>query len=303
MNSSKPRQTGTQVVTQTNDPWSGQQPFLEEGFERARSDVLDKPEQFFPGSTVVPFDPATSQALSAIESRAVSGSPLTTTAQDTVLGAARGDLLRDNPFLNQNNPYLASAIDSATSGLRRNYESVVEPGIDARFSGAGRYGSGLQAQAQSMAQQNLADQISDVSTQIAFGDYGAQRGAYDAERNRQMQAASQLPQLASLDYVDPAQLLSVGQAREGQAGAQLQEDIDRFNLAQTAEKKALADYMSLVAGGQFGGTSSTSTPIFQDKTAGTIGNIASLAGIAGALGGMGGPFGQFGAFPKVFGRG
>jgi len=299
MNSSKPQQTGTQVVTQTNDPWSGQQPFLEEGFARARSDVLDKPEQFFPGSTVVPFDPATSQALSSIESRAVSGSPLTTTAQDTVLGAARGDLLRDNPFLNENNPYLASAIDSATSGLRRNYESVVEPGIDARFSGAGRYGSGLQAQAQSMAQQNLADQISDVSTQMAFGDYGAQRGAYDAERNRQMQAASQLPQLASLDYVDPAQLLSVGQAREGQAGAQLQEDIDRFNLEQTAEKKALADYMSLVAGGQFGGTSSTSTPIFQDKTAGTIGNIASLAGIAGSLGGMGGPFGQFG----VFGRG
>ena len=299
MRSSKPQQTGTQVVTQTNDPWSRQQPFLEEGFARARSDVLNKPEQFFPGSTVVPFDPATSQALSAIESRAVSGSPLTTTAQDTVLGAARGDLLRDNPFLNQNNPYLASAIDSATSGLRRNYESVVEPGIDARVSGAGRYGSGLQAQAQSMAQQNLADQISDISTQMAFGDYGAQRGAYDAERNRQMQAASQLPQLASLDYVDPAQLLSVGQAREGQAGAQLQEDIDRFNLEQTAEKKALADYMSLVAGGQFGGTSSTSTPIFQDKTAGTIGNIATLAGIAGSLGGMGGPFGQFG----VFGRG
>ena len=299
MRSSKPQQTGTQVVTQTNDPWSGQQPFLEEGFARARSDVLNKPEQFFPGSTVVPFDPATSQALSAIESRAVSGSPLTTTAQDTVLGAARGDLLRDNPFLNQNNPYLASAIDSATSGLRRNYESVVEPGIDARFSGAGRYGSGLQAQAQSMAQQNLADQIRDVSTLIAFGDYGAQRGAYDAERNRQMQAANQLPQLASLDYVDPAQLLSVGQAREGQAGAQLQEDIDRFNLEQTAEKKALADYMSLVAGGQFGGTTTQSTPIFQDKTAGTIGNIATLAGLAGTLGGMGGPFGQFG----VFGRG
>jgi len=299
MRSSKPQQTGTQVVTQTNDPWSGQQPFLEEGFARAKSDVLDKPEQFFPGSTVVPFDPATSQALSAIESRAVSGSPLTTTAQDTVLGAARGDLLRDNPFLNQNNPYLASAIDSATSGLRRNYESVVEPGVDARFSGSGRYGSGLHAHAQNLAQQNLADQISDVSTQMAFGDYGAQRGAYDAERNRQMQAAAELPQLASLDYVDPAQLLSVGQAREGQAGAQLQEDIDRFNLEQTAEKKALADYMSLVAGGQFGGTTTQSTPIFQDRTAGTIGNIATLAGLAGTLGGMGGPFGQFG----VFGRG
>ena len=41
MSSSKP--SGTRVVTQSNDPWSEQIPYLKTGFERAQSDVLDKP--------------------------------------------------------------------------------------------------------------------------------------------------------------------------------------------------------------------------------------------------------------------
>ena len=295
---SSPKPAGTQVVTQTNDPWSGQQPFLETGFQRAQTDVLDKPEQYFPGSTVVPFDPRTTEALGLMETRARAGSPLTTAGQQAVQSAATGELLSANPFLSQDNPYLQSAIDSATSGLRRNYETVVEPGIDARFSGAGRYGSGLQAQAQSMAQQNLADQIGDVATQMAFADYGAQRGAYDAERARQMQAAQLAPQMAALDYTDPAQLAQIGQAYEGQAASELQEDIDRFNLEQNAQKRALADYMALVAGGQYGGSQTTSAPIYQDSTSNVIGNIASLAGIGGSLFGGMGPFGDFGRWGK-----
>ena len=341
MKSSRPQPAATQVVTQTNDPWSGQQPFLETGFQRAQTDVLDRPETFFPGSTVVPFDPATTEALGAIETRARAGSPLTTQAQNTILSAAKGDFLEANPILQTSenpflqgaenpflqgtqNPFLQGAIDAATEGIRRNYETVIEPGIDARFSAGGRYGSGLQAQAQSQAQQNLADQLSDVSTQMAFGDYSAEQArrlqAYNQEQARKLQAfneeqarllqatgqertsqlaaAGQLPTLAAQDYIDPGQLLSVGAAREGQEAADLQEDIDRFNLEQTAEKKALADYMALVAGGQYGGTQTTSSPIYQDSTSNVLGNIASLAGIGGSLFGGMGPFGSFGAFGR-----
>ena len=296
MKSSRPQQTGTQVVTQTNDPWSGQQPFLETGFQRAQTDVLEKPETFFPGSTVVPFDPVTTEALGSIESRARAGSPLVPTAQEAIRSAASGELLEQNPFLSQTNPYLQDAIDAATQGITRNYQSVVDPGIDAAFSSRGRYGSGLQAEAIDRAQENLADQLADVGTQMAFGDYGLQRQAYDTERARQMAAASAAPGLAAQDYVDPGQLLSVGAAREGQAASQLQEDINRFNLEQNAEKKALADYMALVAGGQYGGTSSTSTPIYQDTSSNVLGNIAQLAGVGGSLFGGMGPFGAFGAF-------
>lgn len=134
---------------------------------------------------------------------------------------------------------------------------------------------------------------------MAFADYGAQRGAYDAERARQMQAAQLAPQMAALDYTDPAQLAQIGQAYEGQAASELQEDIDRFNLEQTAQKRALADYMALVAGGQYGGSQTTSSPIYQDST-NVLGNIASLAGLGGAVFGGGGSLGKYGAFPNVF---
>ena len=292
--STKP--AGTQVVTQTNDPWSGQAPYLTKGFEQAEDVVLNQPSQFFQGSTVVPMATQTTDALQQIENRARAGSPITQAGQGAVLQAASGDMLSANPYLASDNPYLQGAIDSATSGIRRNYETVVEPGIDARFSGAGRYGSGLQAQAQSQAQQNLADQLSDVATQMAFSDYGGKRQTYDAERARQMTAAGMTPTMAAEDYSDPGRLMTVGSAMEQQAAADLQEDIDRFNVGQNAEKKAVADYMSLGAGGQFGGTQSTSTPIYQDKAASTIGQLASLAGIGGSLFGGMGPFGAMGAF-------
>ena len=146
------------------------------------------------------------------------------------------------------------------------------------------------------AQENLASQFGDVGTQMAFGDYGMQRQGYDTEKARQMAAATAAPGMAAQDYVDPGQLLSVGAAKEGQAASQLQEDINRFNLEQNAEQKALADYMALVAGGQYGGTSSTSTPIYQDTSSNVLGNIAQLAGVGGSLFGGMGPFGSFGAF-------
>lgn len=66
----------------------GQQPFLETGFQRAQTDVLDRPETFFPGSTVVPFDPRTTEALGLMETRARAGSPLTTAGQQAAQSAA-----------------------------------------------------------------------------------------------------------------------------------------------------------------------------------------------------------------------
>ena len=56
--------------------------------------------------------------------------------------------------------------------------------------------------------------------------------------------------------------------------------------------------MALVAGGQYGGSSSTSTPIYGDTSGNVLGNIAQLAGTAGSLFGGGGAFGKFGAFPN-----
>ena len=57
------REPVQQTQTSTTTPWAAQQPFLETGFERAESEILNQPLQFFPGQTYVDYSPETEQAL------------------------------------------------------------------------------------------------------------------------------------------------------------------------------------------------------------------------------------------------
>ena len=212
--------SGQSTTIQNSEPWAAQQPYLETGFKKAE-EQLNKPMEYYPNSTVVPFSNQTSQALDMYENRATAGSPLTQTAQNTVLDTTRGK------FLDGGNPYLQNAINTAAQPVTENFMKSVMPSTNAAFSSAGRYGSGMHASAMDTAQQNLGRSLSDMAGSMAYQNYGD-------ERNRQMAAASISPQLAQADYADIGQLERVGQIRENQAGAELQDDISRFNFGQQA---------------------------------------------------------------------
>lgn len=66
---------GTTVVNQSNAPWAGQTPFLNDLFNRAQGLYNKHPSYFFPGRTVAPFDPAEIEAMQRGEARARAGSP------------------------------------------------------------------------------------------------------------------------------------------------------------------------------------------------------------------------------------
>ena len=122
-------------TTQTKaDPWAEQQPFLKTGFQQAESNVLNKPRQFFPGSTVVPFAPETETSLQATTNRALMGNPLLPAAQGGVLDTLGGH------YLGAGNPAFDSMVERAVRPLRSEYTDVVRPGIASVFSGAGRGG-------------------------------------------------------------------------------------------------------------------------------------------------------------------
>lgn len=276
MDDSKP--SGTQTVVQNNSPWGGQQPYLTKGFERAESDILNKPTQYYPNSTVVPFSNQTTQALGMQENRALSGSPVMGAANQMAQGTLQGNYLNANPHLN-------SAIDAATRPMIQNFQETVLPGIQSGFAGHGRYGSGLQGQMQERAGEALTRQIGDVAGAMSYQNYGD-------ERQRMLQAGTLAPTYAANDYNDIAQLAQVGQTREAQAGANLQDDINRYYQQQQAPKDALAQYMSMVAGGSFGGQSTQQSPIYSNPVGNALGMGATAAGIAGTL------FGQNGIWPQ-----
>ena len=274
--SSKPSGTSTTVVNR--DPWSTQQPYLSTGFGRAET-LLDQPPEFYPSSTVVPYSPATEEALTGMETRARAGSPLTGAAQENILSTVQGDYLSP-----ESNPYLTSAMEAATRPMQERFTQDVLPGISSAFSQAGRYGSGLMANQQQRASENYLRQVGDVTSAMAYRNYAD-------ERARQQAAAQMAPAMAELDYGDLQRLGAVGGAREKLAQAELQEDISRFGYQQDAPRQALREFMATVGGGQYGGGETTAQPLYSDPFATGLGYAGTAAGIAGSLFG-GGPTGS-----------
>lgn len=272
--------TGYQTTTVSKDPWGPQGDYLKTGFARAQSDILDKPVEMYPNSTVVPFSPQTEQALQLQEARGIAGNPTVGAAQGQLQSTLAGNYLNSNPNFD-------AAVAAATRPLTQAYETSIQPGIDARFSASGRLGGGNRALASGQAAEAYQRALGDVSGTMAYK-------GYQDERGQQMRAAALAPYLAEQDIANLNMLRQVGQTREQQAGANLQEQINRFNFAQQEPRTRVQQFLPMIAGGQFGGNQTSTAPIYSNPVGQGLGYAAQGAGIGASL------FGQGGIFPGLF---
>lgn len=246
-----------------SEPWSGVQRFLSQGYRAAESDVLNRPQEFFPGQTFVGYSPETEQALAAQTQRA-GANPLLGQAQDYTSGVIGGDYLNANPYLDQ---------------LSDSVLSSVMPQVSSQFGGAsGRFGSPAMAEA-------LGRGVSRGMAPFLFQEYGAERG-------RQQQAAQMAPGLAREDYFDIGQLGQVGAARENLERQALQDEISRFNFGQQEPVQRLQNYMGILGGSApliagSGTTQASTQQAFNPLTFG-LGAATTLGGAA-----LGNPFAFF----------
>ena len=130
----------------------------------------------------------------------------------------------------------------------------------------------------------------DIQRRLAGGS--ALRAMETARRARQLEGTKLAPQFAELDYRDAQRLAQVGSARESDAMAQLQDNINRFNYEQNIDDQKLRNYMALISGGTVG--SNTIQPVFRNQGTSALGGalggaqLAKLAGFSpmgGAIGG------------------
>ena len=313
--------SGTDSVTQKSEPWSQAQPYLKDIFGQAQG-LYNSGQQYFPGSTVVPFSPNTQAGMAGLKQQ-FSQTPMgLDTAMNTMDRVSQGTA--GNSLYNQMmqasgapttagigtldqmqgggaNPYLDQIFNKAASQVRDN--------TNAMFSKAGRYGS--------TANQ---DALSDSLGNMAANMYG---NAYESDQGRRMAAASQLagiqqndmarrmgglnslmgygqqgdqmamqaamlyPQLNNYAQSGNRGLMELGGLQEQQAGAELQDAMNRWNFGQTGGWDLLNRYNSIVQPmAALGGTSTQSQP----------GQSALGAGLQGAAGGamMGSSFGPMG---------
>ncbi len=237
-----------QTTTVNNAPWSEQIPLWKTSYQRLND--LYKAGGLrvnpYPGQTVAPVAPETSQAWGMIADRAQAGSPLNAAAQGYY-----GDVL-SGKYLAQDAPGFSSVLDRARNA------------VNASYALGGRYGSGAHDAA------------------VAQGLGGILNDAYQAERGRMDVAAQQAPQLAQQDYFDAQQLAQVGDRREANMQDLINAEIQRYNALQQAPINELALYQNLI-GGTIGGTQTTTQPVQRNGAnpwqigAGLIGSVLGAA--------------------------
>jgi hypothetical protein len=255
---------GGQTSTSQSQPWKEQKPYLTYGFEQAQDQYKSNNPSYYQGSTVSPLSATTQQAMQLQTNRALNGNAATNAGQNQLTKTINGDYLNSNPYLDANFKAGSDAISSAYGDAIR--------GNTASFAGAGRTGSGMQAFYNNQQNDTLAKNLNNLYGQTYYNNYNTERG-------NQMNAINQAPQYAAQDYTNLDALSNVGAAQDANSQNVLNADIDRWNYNQNLDANKLQQYMGLVQG-NYGGTSSTTTP---SSGSNMFGNLLSVAGLGASF--------------------
>ena len=234
---------GNQNSTTTNNIDPAVLPYITYGLDEAKNLYNQEGPNYYPGQTYVDPSTQTTSALSAAEARATTGNPLVPAAQGQQLSSIQGN------YLSAGNPYFANMMSAAAAPIVSEYNKATRD-IGSTAAQSGRYGSGAQAQMQSDASNNLANALSRRGAELAYGNYGAERGF-------QNQAVSNAPHLAMADYQDINQLAQIGQVNEDYSQTALNSDISRYDYEQNAPAQKLTSYLGAAYGAPTGTTSTT----------------------------------------------
>lgn len=295
-------------TTQTTEPPTFIQPFLQDAASQSRALYQSGGPQQYGGNTVVPFAPQTEQAMRLTEQRALNGSPVNAAAQNYATRTLNTSPTSQfgggsNPYANSiyqggSNPYLDATFNRAADQVQNRIQSS--------FAGSGR---NIEA-----GRPLAAQELNDLASQVYGGAYesdaarrqqaglaaqgiGAQ--GYESERDRlyndlqaqrgfQAQAAGMAPGLSATDYADLSALGGVGSQVEDLAGRYMEDQARRFDFDQNRAQINLDNYIARITGGYPGQNATMTTPTYRNRTAGALG---------GALGGAstGSAFGPWGA--------
>ena len=209
-------------------------PYISYGLDEAKTLYQAGAPEYYPGETYVPASATTTSALDAARTRATGGNPLVPAAQAQQLNTIGGD------YLSAGNPYFAEMMSAAARPAVDQYNTAIRD-IGSRTAASGRYGSGAMGEMEGVASKNLATALTDKAAQLAYQNYGQERGF-------QNQAVANAPQLAQADYGDIQQLMNVGKTQEDYSRQALQSDIDRYQYGANAPQQQLGSYLSAAYG-------------------------------------------------------
>lgn len=244
---------GEQTQTVNNDPWSKQQPYLEELFRAGQSAFRGgAPDTARSGTALREYVNTLNQTRNDI-------TPFLTQARSS------NQFLLGDVLSPETNPALQSYIDMSNNAISKQFNENIMPRLTSQNAAVGNIGSSRQAILEGNAVNNVMDTIARNTAQLTNAGYGQGLNAY----TKGIALAPQTAAMAGLpaDY-----------ARQGYA-AQQEAEMLPFNR----EMDLLRAYQSIVGGAGYGGTQTSTTPYESGGLTGALGGAAAGAGVASAM--------------------
>lgn len=279
--------SGSTTTVQKSDPWSGQQPYLQNVFSGA-TNAYDQYKND-PASSVAGFTPMQQQAMGITQGVANgtnfgNAAGVNNAAGGYVSNVLNGDT-NANPassafakFANgsmMNSPYQSAALDAANNAITRAYQTATAPQTASNFAASGRYGSGAYGQAVSQNQQDLATQLGNTDASLVNSMYQQGMGnmlqGAQGLSQQQMGALSSAPNTVNSINGAATNLYNMGGNQQALGQAQLNSPWQLLN-----------NYSNLIQG-QYGSQMSSSTPYYSNQLAGGMGGALGGAMLGSAL--------------------
>ena len=270
------------------------------------SDILSKAqalynkrveEGFTPyeGPTIAPFTPEQEQAFTGIAGLQGQVAPKFAQAEQLTQDAAAR--ITGEEIQEAMSPYQQAVVDIEKRESQKAFEQNVLPKIRAAQIASGSFGGtrGTLLEAQSLAEQQ--QQLADIQARGSAAAFADARAALEAERTRRGQAGTQLaniaPQALKTGLAELGAQQTVGEQRQAQSQAALDEAYRQFLEEKDEPYSAMQKYQSVVTGAPLTTTTFAPPPPPQPSLGQQL--IGGLAGI-GSL------YGTFTGKP-VFGQG
>ena len=241
----------------------------------------------FGQSTQVEANPWQQQSWQNTYNRGMQGAQEVSDARTQLQSTINGGGFQSNPFLSQSNPYLTQSIDSAMGDMTRNYNLAVKPQTEAAMVNSGSFGNSGVMEMQGEQQRQLAQEMGRTASNMRFADYQQQAGMYTDERNRQMQAVSNAPSFANVDYTDLQAMQQAGNAMQGQNQSERTANYNQYLDAREWPFRTLGAQASAM------GTGNVSAATYQQQPQANTGANMMGGALAGAQ--IGSQFGGAGA--------
>jgi hypothetical protein len=293
---------GNTTVTTKSDPWSGQQPYLTQGFQAAQNLFNQGGPNYYPGQS---YAGPTDLQLTGIENEAnlgLNGTQAQAGANGALSNVLSPSWLTSNPS-NSGYGYFASGANlSADNPYFQHMADIVKanvlPGIQATFNNGNRLDSGLATRA---ASEGLGDAIGNLAynnyqqgLQQQFSGLQGLSQNYENAGQQQLAAMGLAPSIGNLDYQQAAALQDAGQTTQGLNQAAINDALARWNFGQQQPYGNLQNYMQNIQG-NYGGTQTQTQPYFTNPTANalstgigafTLGNALTGGQLSSGLGNL-----------------